>query len=282
MLTEGPVPGERVLVVGVDEGAVHVEDRGCAASPPPCPADVRGPHLDETRVQARPWARTRRSPAVHEWVGPCPRRPSSLACPPCGRARGRLRRSPWRRPRPPRAGAQACASMRATPAQVDTDQLAASTLCLLNAAAGALPPASAAAQRAALAGRAAPRRGHGAAPLLLARLARRLGLRPADPPHRVLQRGCAPGSWARTSPGAPGVNRSSPRGIVAAWMASPPHRAEHPQRALPRDRHRRGRGSPAAQRVRPARPPPTPRSFGSRSAGRRSRFARAAPDTRAA
>ena len=68
-------------------------------------------------------------------------------------------------------------------------------------------------QRAAVRGGPAPRVGHGAAPLLLAHLARRLRLRRADPPGRVLQAG-VPGSWARTSPGAP--ERTAPR-RAASW-----------------------------------------------------------------
>ena len=151
------------------------------------------------------------------------------------------------------AGARACASTKATPATVGTEQLATSTLCLLNA------------QRA------------------------RYGVRPLRMSSHALRRrrSAMPRTWSaattsRTSPAtartsssgsaAPatsgaraagivgenlawgaGPNRSSPRGIVAAWMNSPPHRAQHPQRALPRGGHRRGRRRPAPQRVRHAR-----------------------------
>jgi uncharacterized protein YkwD len=121
------------------------------------------------------------------------------------------------------AGGQACASMRATPAQVSTDQLAASTLCLLNA------------QRARYRLR----------PLRLSETLSQAAQRHAGDMERrhyfshtsrngsdFVQRIRRTGYFKRASSwfvgenlawGA-GVNRSSPRGIVAAWMGSPPHR----------------------------------------------------------
>lgn len=121
------------------------------------------------------------------------------------------------------AGARACPSMKATPAQVSTDQLGDSTLCLLNA------------QRAR----------YGLRPLKLSEQLSAAAERHASDMQRrhyfshtsrdgstFVERIRRTGYFKRASSwfvgenlawGA-GPNRSSPRGIVAAWMASPPHR----------------------------------------------------------
>ncbi len=121
------------------------------------------------------------------------------------------------------AGQQACSAMRATPAQVGTGQLASSTLCLLNA----------------------ERARHDLRPLRLSQPLSAAAQRHASDMQRrkyfshtsrdgsnFVQRIRRTGYFKRASTwfvgenlawGA-GPNRSSPRGIVAAWMASPPHR----------------------------------------------------------
>jgi len=124
---------------------------------------------------------------------------------------------------PASAGTRACASMKATPASVSTDQLAASTLCLLNA----------------------QRSRYGVRPLRMSeQLSEAARRHAADMERRhyfshvsrdgsnfvqrirrtgYLKRA---GSWfvGENLAWGAGPNRSSPRGIVAAWMNSPPHR----------------------------------------------------------
>ena len=142
--------------------------------------------------------------------------------------------------------------MRATPAQVGTGQLATSTLCLLNAQRARYRPAPAPAERS---------RSPQAAQRHASDMERRkyfshVSRDGSDFVQRIRRTGyfkrASPGSSARTSPGGPGANRSSPRGIVAAWMASPPHR----QNILNSRFREIGIGvvvgAPQAERVRPA------------------------------
>jgi uncharacterized protein YkwD len=121
------------------------------------------------------------------------------------------------------AGTRACASTKATPAQVGTEQLGAATLCLLNA------------QRAR----------YGVRPLRmstsLSQAARRhaadmerrhyfshVSLDGSNFVQRIRRTGYLrrAGRWfvGENLAWGAGTNRSSPRGIVAAWMNSPPHR----------------------------------------------------------
>ena len=120
--------------------------------------------------------------------------------------------------------AKACPSRHATPAQVGTDQLTSSTLCLLNA-----------------------QRAHrGLRPLTMNRDLSRAALRHATDmeEHNYFSHNSRNGStfvqrirrtgylshvssWfvGENLAWGAGGHRSTPQGIVAAWMASPPHRA---------------------------------------------------------
>jgi uncharacterized protein YkwD len=121
------------------------------------------------------------------------------------------------------AGARACASMKATPAQVGSDQLAASTLCLLNAqrARYGLRPLRMSSQLSAAARRHAAdmRRRH---------YFSHVSLDGTDFVKRIRRTGYLrrAGSWyvGENLAWGAGPGRSSPRGIVTAWMNSPPHR----------------------------------------------------------
>jgi uncharacterized protein YkwD len=124
---------------------------------------------------------------------------------------------------PSASAGRACASMRVTPAEAGTQQLVASTLCLINA------------QRAR----------YGVRPLRLSQQLSAAARRHAADMERrhyfshtsrdgssFVDRIRRTGYFRRISSwyvgenlawGA-GPNRSSPRGIVAAWMGSPPHK----------------------------------------------------------
>ena len=124
---------------------------------------------------------------------------------------------------PASAGTRACASMKATPASASTVQLAESTLCLLNA----------------------QRSRYGVRPLRMSQQLSEAARRHAADMERrhyfshVSRDGSSfvqrirrtgylkrAGSWfvGENLAWGAGPNRSSPRGIVAAWMNSPPHR----------------------------------------------------------
>jgi uncharacterized protein YkwD len=124
---------------------------------------------------------------------------------------------------PAASAGQGCEAVRATPAQVGTDQLAESTLCLLNAV----------------------RARYSLRPFRLSRSLSEAAERHASDMKRrhyfshtsrdgtdFVQRIRRTGYFRRTSSWFVGENlawgagqhRSSPRGIVAAWMGSPPHR----------------------------------------------------------
>ena len=121
------------------------------------------------------------------------------------------------------AGTRACASTKATPAQVDTQQLAASTLCLLNAqrARYGVRPLRMSAQLSEAARR------H-AADMERRHYFSHVSLDGTDFVKRIRRTGYLrrAGSWyvGENLAWGAGPNRSSPRGIVAAWMNSPPHR----------------------------------------------------------
>jgi uncharacterized protein YkwD len=121
------------------------------------------------------------------------------------------------------AGTRACASTKATPAQVGTEQLAASTLCLLNAqrARYGLRPLRMSSQLSEAARR------H-AADMERRHYFSHVSLDGTDFVKRIRRTGYLrrAGSWfvGENLAWGAGPNRSSPRGIVAAWMNSPPHR----------------------------------------------------------
>jgi uncharacterized protein YkwD len=121
------------------------------------------------------------------------------------------------------AGTRACSSMKATPAQVGTEQLAASTLCLLNAqrARYGLRPLRMSSQLSEAARR------H-AADMQRRHYFSHVSLDGTDFVKRIRRTGYLrrAGSWfvGENLAWGAGPNRSSPRGIVAAWMNSPPHR----------------------------------------------------------
>ena len=124
---------------------------------------------------------------------------------------------------PAASAGQACSAMRATPAQVSTGQLASSTVCLLNAQRAHYglrplrqsPSLSVAAQRHAADMRQRAYFSHTSrdGSDFVQRIRRTGYLRRAS--NWFVGENLAWGA---------GPNRSSPRGIVAAWMASPPHR----------------------------------------------------------
>jgi len=124
---------------------------------------------------------------------------------------------------PAASAGQACASMRATPAQVSTDQLASSTLCLLNAqrARYRLRPLRVSASLSQAAQR------H-ASDMQRRRYFSHTSRDGSDFVQRIRRTGYFKrvSSWfvGENLAWGAGVNRSSPRGIMAAWMASPPHR----------------------------------------------------------
>jgi len=124
---------------------------------------------------------------------------------------------------PGASAGQACASMRATPAQVSTDQLATSTLCLLNAqrARYRLRPLRVSASLSQAAQR------H-ASDMQRRRYFSHTSRDGSDFVQRIRRTGYFKrvSSWfvGENLAWGAGVNRSSPRGIVAAWMNSPPHR----------------------------------------------------------
>ncbi len=146
-----------------------------------------------------------------------------------------LAAAPRRRPaRAPRAPAPSLRPNGANAAAID-----AATLCLDRPRPRRPPPARAARQRASSARVAASQ----VASMVRRELLRRRAPRRADAavadrrdplPARTPRRSPS----ARTSPGAPGATQP-PRSIVAAWMASPPHRAIMLCRRLPRRRRRR-------------------------------------------
>jgi uncharacterized protein YkwD len=121
------------------------------------------------------------------------------------------------------AGTRACSSMKATPPQVGTEQLAASTLCLLNAqrARYGLRPLRMSSQLSEAARR------H-AADMQRRHYFSHVSLDGTDFVKRIRRTGYLrrAGSWfvGENLAWGAGPNRSSPRGIVAAWMNSPPHR----------------------------------------------------------
>jgi uncharacterized protein YkwD len=123
-----------------------------------------------------------------------------------------------------RRSAGACSSRNATPAQVNTDELAESTLCLLNAERGRYHLRPLAENR--RLDSAATRH---AADMEQHKYFSHVSRDGADFVQRIRRAGylrnCSSWFVGENLAWGAGAHRSTPQGIVAAWMASPPHRA---------------------------------------------------------
>ena len=239
VLAEGAVPGDRVLVVRVDERAVDVEDGG--GRHPRC-VPTRGP--PRKRASYRRPARSANRPLKLR-----PRDTDEMcACASPSQSRSSRPSSPLLMVAAPTASAAGCNGAGASASQVSKRTLVRATLCVLNH----------------------QRRKHGLRPLRLdKRLSRAARMHSAamarhsffshDSPNGstswiasarpATSAAPATGTSARTSPGAPAASRATRRS-PRAWMNSPGHRANILSRSFgaigigDRPRHPgRGRGA---------------------------------------